>query len=79
MESITPNYLCGIFIDTTHTVFSCNVLRLTRLVFCYPADQMNAKDQELKGVIQHLWPVQSKKLLNLLVPSNEGLYRLSYW
>ena len=39
----------------------------------FTVEQMNQRDVELKQTIQNLWPVQSKKMLHLLVPPNEGI------
>ena len=33
---------------------------------------MERKDEEMKDVISRLWPIQSKKILELLVPPKEG-------
>ena len=35
-------------------------------------EEMNACDEGLKRTIQNLWPVQTKKTLNLYVPPKEG-------
>lgn len=36
------------------------------------AENMDKKDEEMKEVIRKMWPVQSKKMLDLLVPPKEG-------
>ncbi|XP_052789506.1 voltage-dependent calcium channel type A subunit alpha-1-like [Mya arenaria] len=36
-------------------------------------EQMDRKDEEMREVIQRLWPVQAKKLIDLLVPPKEEL------
>ena len=36
-------------------------------------DEMDAKDEDLRHVILKVWPIQAKKMLNLLVPPQEGL------
>ena len=33
---------------------------------------MDRKDEELKETIKLLWPIQTKKMLKLLSPPNEG-------
>ena len=33
---------------------------------------MDKKDDEMKDVVQRLWPIQSKKIIELLVPPKEG-------
>jgi len=37
------------------------------------AEQMDQKDMEMKEVIGRLWPVQAKKLSDLLVPPRDGM------
>ena len=53
---------------------SLNVYQF-RLNFEIPlvAEEMEKKDEEMKDVIQRLWPIQSKKMLELLVPAKEGM------
>ncbi|XP_060591923.1 voltage-dependent calcium channel type A subunit alpha-1-like isoform X8 [Ruditapes philippinarum] len=36
-------------------------------------EEMDKKDEEMRDVIQRLWPVQAKKLIDLLVPPKEEL------
>ncbi|ESN95222.1 hypothetical protein HELRODRAFT_128993, partial [Helobdella robusta] len=38
-----------------------------------PADEMNKNDDALRETIKKLWPIESKKILNFLVPTNEEL------
>lgn len=33
---------------------------------------MDRADEELKETIRHIWPLQSKKMLELLVPPRDG-------
>lgn len=33
---------------------------------------MDRADEELKETIRHIWPLQSRKMLDLLVPPREG-------
>lgn len=37
------------------------------------AEEMDQADQELRETITHIWPLQAKKLLDLLVPRNNVL------
>lgn len=37
-----------------------------------PASVMDIKDAELRDTIKEMWPLQAKKMLNLLVPNDEG-------
>lgn len=39
------------------------------------ADEMDQADEELRGTIQHIWPFQAKKMLDLLIPRSEQLNR----
>lgn len=36
---------------------------------------MDQADEELRETIQHIWPLQAKKMLDLLVPRNDQLNR----
>ena len=36
------------------------------------ADEMDVKDEELRNIIRKIWPIQAKKMLDNLVPPNEG-------
>lgn len=40
-------------------------------------EEMDRLDDELRELIRKMWPVQArkKKLLNLLVPPNSGIYQ----
>ncbi|CDI97593.2 voltage dependent calcium channel [Echinococcus multilocularis] len=38
-----------------------------------PASVMDIKDAELRDTLREMWPLQAKKMLNLLVPSDEEL------
>ena len=52
------------------------------LVNPFSAEEMDKKDDEMREVIQRLWSVQAKKLIDLLVPPKEGKrinYRFSCW
>lgn len=37
------------------------------------ADEMDQADSELKETISHIWPLQAKKMVDLLVPRSEDL------
>jgi len=37
-----------------------------------PADEMNQANEELRDTIRNIWPLQAKKMLDLLLPKNEG-------
>ena len=41
------------------------------------AEQMDKKDEELRETICRLWPIQSKKMINLLVPTQNGKKKFS--
>lgn len=36
------------------------------------ADEMNQANEELRDTIRSIWPLQAKKMLDLLIPRNEG-------
>lgn len=36
------------------------------------ADEMNQANEELRDTIRCIWPLQAKKMLDLLIPRNEG-------
>jgi len=42
-----------------------------------PADEMNQANEELRDTIRSIWPLQAKKMLDLLIPRNEGKTRFS--
>lgn len=35
---------------------------------------MDQADEELRKTIMKIWPLQSKKMIDLLVPQKEGIY-----
>lgn len=37
------------------------------------AEEMDQADQELRETITHIWPLQAKKMIDLLVPRSEEL------
>lgn len=37
------------------------------------AEEMDQADQELRETITHIWPLQAKKMLDLLVPRSDEL------
>lgn len=39
-----------------------------------PADEMDQADDELRDTIRNIWPLQAKKMLDLLIPRKEGVY-----
>lgn len=41
-------------------------------VFYILADEMNQANEELRDTIRCIWPLQAKKMLDLLIPRNEG-------
>lgn len=38
---------------------------------------MNQANEELRDTIRNIWPLQAKKMLDLLIPRNEGKVRSS--
>jgi voltage-dependent calcium channel N type alpha-1B len=41
-------------------------------LFLLAADEMDQADEELRETVQNIWPLQAKKMLDLLVPKNDG-------
>jgi hypothetical protein len=37
---------------------------------------MDQADEELRETIKNIWPLQAKKMLDLLIPRNDGVYGL---
>lgn len=35
---------------------------------------MNQANEELRDTIRNIWPLQAKKMLDLLIPRNEGKF-----
>lgn len=42
-----------------------------------PASVMDIKDAELRDTVREMWPLQAKKMLNLLIPSDRGQWDIS--
>lgn len=38
----------------------------------FPASERNQANEELRDTIRSIWPLQAKKMLDLLIPRNEG-------
>lgn len=36
------------------------------------AEEMDQADEELRETVKQIWPLQAKKILDLLIPRNEG-------
>ncbi|XP_041370317.1 voltage-dependent calcium channel type A subunit alpha-1-like isoform X4 [Gigantopelta aegis] len=49
------------------------LIRESLMVKTGPAEEMDRKDEEMREVIRVMWPVQAKKLLDLLMPPNSEL------
>lgn len=43
------------------------------LFICETAEEMDQADDELRETIRHIWPLQAKKILDLLIPQNDTL------
>jgi hypothetical protein len=54
----------------TTTLFA--LIRESLQIKMGPAEEMNRKDDELKDVSKRLWPIQTKKMIHLLMPPDEG-------
>lgn len=44
----------------------------------FAAEEMDQADEELKDTIRAIWPLQAKKILDLLIPRKEGKYVFIY-
>lgn len=53
---------------------SCKIFLIISL-YLMTAEEMDQADEELRGTIQHIWPFQAKKMLDLLIPRSEQLNR----
>jgi hypothetical protein len=42
--------------------------------YLFIADEMDQADDELRETIRNIWPLQAKKMLDVLIPKNNGLY-----
>lgn len=42
-------------------------------LYLIAADEMDQADSELKETISHIWPLQAKKMIDLLVPRSDEL------
>lgn len=38
----------------------------------FSAEEMDQADEELRATVQIIWPLQAKKMLDLLIPRNDG-------
>ena len=50
----------------TTTLFA--LIRENLSIKMRPADEMDAADRELRETIRRIWPIQSRKMLDVLVP-----------
>ena len=55
----------------TTTLFA--LIRESLSIKMGPAEDMDKNDEELRETIRKLWPVQAKKMLDLLIPPNSGM------
>ncbi|XP_039311384.1 voltage-dependent calcium channel type A subunit alpha-1 isoform X7 [Solenopsis invicta] len=60
-------------VNFTTTLFALIRENLSIKMRC--ADEMNQANEELRDTIRSIWPLQAKKILNLLIPRNEELNR----
>jgi hypothetical protein len=55
-----------------HTILRF-VKNLKIIFILFVAEEMDQADQELRQTITHIWPLQAKKMLDLLVPRTDDL------
>ncbi|XP_036142401.1 voltage-dependent calcium channel type A subunit alpha-1 isoform X6 [Monomorium pharaonis] len=60
-------------VNFTTTLFALIRENLSIKMRC--ADEMNQANEELRDTIRNIWPLQAKKMLDLLIPRNEELGR----
>ncbi|KAG7196637.1 hypothetical protein KM043_015983 [Ampulex compressa] len=60
-------------VNFTSTLFALIRENLSIKMRC--ADEMNQANEELRDTIRNIWPLQAKKMLDLLIPRNEELGR----
>ncbi|XP_050452314.1 voltage-dependent calcium channel type A subunit alpha-1 isoform X5 [Cataglyphis hispanica] len=60
-------------VNFTTTLFALIRENLSIKMRC--ADEMNQANEELRDTIRSIWPLQAKKMLDLLIPRNEDLGR----
>ncbi|XP_011879621.1 PREDICTED: voltage-dependent calcium channel type A subunit alpha-1-like isoform X6 [Vollenhovia emeryi] len=60
-------------VNFTTTLFA--LIRENLSIKMRSADEMNQANDELRDTIRSIWPLQAKKLLDLLIPRNEELGR----
>ncbi|KAG5309822.1 CAC1A protein, partial [Acromyrmex insinuator] len=60
-------------VNFTTTMFALIRENLSIKMRC--ADEMNQANEELRNTIKSIWPLQAKKMLDLLIPRNEKLSR----
>ncbi|XP_011635066.1 voltage-dependent calcium channel type A subunit alpha-1 isoform X2 [Pogonomyrmex barbatus] len=60
-------------VNFTTTLFALIRENLSIKMRC--ADEMNQANEELRDTIRSIWPLQAKKMLDLLIPKNEELGR----
>ncbi|XP_043254244.1 voltage-dependent calcium channel type A subunit alpha-1 isoform X8 [Colletes gigas] len=60
-------------VNFTTTLFALIRENLSIKMRC--ADEMNQANEELRDTIRSIWPLQAKKMLDLLIPRNEELSR----
>lgn len=53
--------------------FICTLSAICNTItYLITADEMDQADDELRDTIRNIWPLQAKKMLDLLIPRNEG-------
>ncbi|XP_049806868.1 voltage-dependent calcium channel type A subunit alpha-1-like [Schistocerca nitens] len=63
-------------VNFTTTLFA--LIRENLSIKVRSADEMDQADEELRETIQNIWPLQAKKMLDLLIPRKEG-QKVFFW
>lgn len=66
-ENLNIKMRSGIIITIIH--ITCNIF----IASLFSAEEMDQADSELRETIRHIWPLQAKKMIDLLVPPNDQL------
>ena len=57
-------------VNFTTTLFA--LIRENLSIKMRPADEMDQADRELRGTIKKLWPLQAPKIVDKLIPTDDG-------
>lgn len=70
-ENLSIKMRTGKTVNYIH-ILSCISLSLIIFII-FSAEEMDQADSELRETISHIWPLQAKKMLDLLIPKSDEL------